>query len=346
MSRFFSSKALKYRRLEGREIVDDRPCPHCGYNLRGLPEGRSCPECGGDPTSGSSEESYVSSAGVTRHPLVDIFTTAPEEERGHWRIGLSMAAGCVAAAAAGRIVVFLVSVPGGGALIAKIYLGLAILLSIAWIVASACMLPTRLAHVWPWMASWRGFVLATQWLWVIGYGAAVFHRFGSFSGGVASLLLTMEVIAWLVAGVGALVFVFLMRHVAEEAELEPAASRLNLALWLLPIAAPLVIVTTLLFPASMGSLPRSPWGLVSLYLVVPPAIMLAAWAWLMILLALGFWQMQRHTYWVRRLAVEAEGRDERIVEKRRQLERQAGGQVRALPEHEDEGDIAPEEAKP
>jgi uncharacterized repeat protein (TIGR04138 family) len=30
----------------GPEILDDEPCPRCGYNLRGLCEGGRCPECG------------------------------------------------------------------------------------------------------------------------------------------------------------------------------------------------------------------------------------------------------------------------------------------------------------
>ncbi|MDY7110475.1 MAG: zinc ribbon domain-containing protein [Planctomycetota bacterium] len=347
MSRFFSTKALKYRRLEAAgEIEDDRPCPHCGYNLRGLPEGRVCPECGGDPSPGASDAASSPVGETARRPLVDVFMTGPEEERRRWQIGFTIAAWCVAAATAGRVLFFLVSIPGDSAPVERTYLGFALLAFLVWIGVSWCLLPARLGMVWPWTASWRWFVLTTQWLWVIAYGAAMLDELGAVAAGQARLVLTGEVIAFLVAGVGALVLVYLMRHVAEEAEIEPAAGRLNLALWLMPIVAPLAVMTALAFPTSMGNPSRSPWGLVSLILVLPPIATLAAWAWLMILLALAFWQMQRHTYWVKRLVLEAQGRDERIAAKRRRLEREAGGQIRALPEgKEDEGDVAPEEAK-
>jgi hypothetical protein len=347
MSRFFSTKALKYRRLEAAgEIKDDRPCPHCGYNLRGLPEGRVCPECGRDPTPGASDDSPASAGEVLRRPLVDVIGIASEAERRRWRIGLTMAAVSVAAATAGRVVFFLLSIPGPSAVIEGIHLGAALLLSLAWVVVAWCLLPARLVYIWSWTASWRWFVLATQWLWVIAYGAATLDRFGAVAAGQAGVVLTVEILAFFIAGVGALVLVYLMRHVAEEAEIEPAAGRLNLALWLLPIAAPLAVLAAWAFPTSMGNPSRSPWGLVSLILVLPPVLTLTAWGWMMTLLALGLWQMQRHTYWVRRLALEAEGRDERIAEKRRQLQRQAGEQIRALPEDEEEaGEIPPEETK-
>ena len=47
MGQFFTHKYRKYREaLRGRSIDDDRSCPQCDYNLRGLREGGVCPECG------------------------------------------------------------------------------------------------------------------------------------------------------------------------------------------------------------------------------------------------------------------------------------------------------------
>lgn len=349
MSRFYSKKALKYRRLAAEgSIDDDRPCPHCGYNLRGLPEGRLCPECGQDPTLDGSAP-YVSAGGVERHPLVDMFATATEGERRRWQTGLAIAAWCVIIAAGARLLYFAASLLGGSRTTDGVYLTLGLALSIAWIVAAWHVLPARIGEVWAWSRGWRQFALATQWLWIAGYLAWMLAALGKFTGSQAAALTAAQIIARFIAGVGALVLVFLVRHVAEEAEIEPAARRLNFAVWLLPILTPLAMLIALAFPTTIPGVQRSPWGLLAVIFVLPPVAFLAAWVGVMGLLALGLWQVQRHTYWVKRIALEMEGRDERIAEKRRRFQRLAEAQVRALPESEDEedaGDIAPEEAGP
>jgi hypothetical protein len=216
-------------------------------------------------------------------------------------------------------------------------------------VAAWHVLPARLGEVWPWTRGWRRFALATQWLWIFGYLAWMPAALGGFTGGQAAALTAAQIIARFIAGVGALVMVFLVRYIAEEAEIETAARRLNFALWILPIITPIAILAGFIYPTTIPGAQRSPWGLVHVIFVLPPVVLAAAWAWLMGLLALGLWQMQRHTYWVKRIALEMEGRDERIAEKRRRLQKVAEAQVRSLPEKENEdevGDIAPEEAGP
>jgi len=350
MSRFFSTKALKYRQLTARGPIDeDRPCPHCGYNLRGLPEGQRCPECGGDPAADASDESYVSSGVVERHPLVDMFATAMEDERRRWQTGLAIAAWCVIIAVGACLLHFAGSLLGGSRMTDGAYLILGLVVSIAWAVTAWFVLPARLGVIWPWSRGWRRFALATQWLWIAGYLAWMLAEFGTFTAGQTTMLMTGQIIARFIAGVGALVLVFLVRHVAEEAEIETAARRLNFALWLLPIVTPIAMLIGFVYPTTIPSAQRNPWGLVHVIFVLPPVVFTLAWAWLMALLALGLWQMQRYTYWVKRIALQMEGRDERIAEKRRQLQKVAEAQVRALPEkeHEDEAeDIVPEEGGP
>ncbi len=46
MSQWITEEWLR-QRVEGKNpIQEDRPCLHCGYNVRGLKMGQKCPECG------------------------------------------------------------------------------------------------------------------------------------------------------------------------------------------------------------------------------------------------------------------------------------------------------------
>ena len=298
MSGFLSSRYLKYRRPEyQRKVVRDLPCTGCGYNLRGINYGRNCPECGLAIEPGDADR--------------DVLLAASWSSRGALRIGLAVAFGCLVVAVAARLVLFAGGFKGISPALARAYLTMGLVLSVAWTIAAWSITPRRLDRWGSGMRALRLVVRSTQPLWVVGYVCWL----------VAIINGDDQLAAWgrvlrFLAGVGAIVLAVVLCRVAGEAGREHAARRLNAAAWVLPI-------TTLLpqfFPRDMA------W-----FGLMPLGLLLLLWAWVMMLYALGVLELQRHVSWAGTHAARAHTGSQRVARKRAAAERKLEASIRPLP---------------
>jgi hypothetical protein len=319
MSGFLSSRYMKYRELRSAGRIEaDRHCDGCGYNVRGLRYGANCPECGRpiEATGGS-----------------DLMLSGPHEERAAWRLGLMIAATCLLVAAVARLAFVPLAVgrigPLGAAGASKeikaTYLGLGLLLALLWAGAAWAMTPRRLLQRWPKVRWLRWFVRGSQLLWPLAYVCWMFAALG----GENSLALPARGLR-LLAGIGAIALAFLLSRVAEQAELEDAARRLNAAAWLLPVAT--------LLPQAFPD--RVAW-----FTLVILTFFLLAWAWVMLLFARGTLEMQRHVSWAMRHTADRAGREERVEAARASLDRDLEASVRTVEPAEAEIPLAPRDGK-
>ncbi|UCD74410.1 MAG: hypothetical protein JSV91_11535 [Phycisphaerales bacterium] len=333
MSQFFSKKYLRYfgRSIDKTTIEKDTLCPNCDYNLRGLPRDRRCPECGWDPLALVDEEErkIVAESKVERRPLIDAMSAAAGGNRSRLEAGLTVAALCLAAVVIARAVFFVLAASGAGENAYKGYLFIGLLVSIAWTIATALILPARLGGYWRWVRPLRTFVIATQWLWIVAYVVWMVDVVQTGGKGVTGLTVA-QILLRLMAGTGVVALAVVMRQVAEEAEIELAARRFNTAAWLLPILSPLALALAAAFTPPAGGFTSGPWGMVQAIFLLPPAAALLGWCWLLSLMALAMWRMRQHTAWTVRHERDAIGRDERVARKREWLERKAAEKVRPI----------------
>ena len=339
MSQFFSRKYLRYfgRPAAGATIDRDLPCPACGYNRRGLPENRRCPECGWNPLEyipvGESPEYHDGK--IERRPLIDALRFASGAGGKRWTTALTLAVFCILAALAARVIFFILEVLGRGDDAIKFYVFTGLVISIGWNIAAVMLLPAILGHFWRWVRPFRLFVLATQWLWIVAYVLWMvdLQRTG---GPNVSQLTVIQFVLRTVAGLGVGVLVMVMRQVAEEAELEYAERRINLALWALPIITLIAAFILAAFPYTRTGFSGSPWAMMQLIYLGPPTFFLIAWCLTLIYLATGLWGMRRHVSWMKRLMLEARGREERIAETRRKIDEEVEPQTRPIIHREGE----------
>jgi hypothetical protein len=298
MSRFLSSRYLKYRRPEFQRKIDrDLPCLGCGYNLRGLNYGRDCPECGLAVEPGAAAN--------------DVMLAGDWSERGALRVGLAAAFGCLVVAVAARLVLFVGGFKGISPELARIYLATGLVLSVVWTIAAWLLTPRRLDRRWSWMRPLRLVVRGSQPLWVAGYVCWLLAIVNS-----DDQLAVWGRLLRLVAGVGAIVLAYTLSRVAEEAGREQAVRRLNAAVWLLPIAT----FVPQFFPKHI------PW-----FWLFPLGLLLLLWAWVMMLFALGVLELQRHVSWAGTHAAQAQTRSQRVAETRTAVERELEASIRPIP---------------
>lgn len=292
-------------------IERDVECPHCGYNCRGIRWGSKCPECGGDPFGGRTEREYEVSAAPLRK-LVDAMGVAGPAERRRWRTGLTLAALCVSAVIAARLLYFATAFVSAVGAPTSGYLVFGLFISAVWTVSVFLIMPASLDRHWPQLRLLRAAILFTQALWVPAYVFWIADVLGG-TGMNASLLAACQYLLRALAGLGFIALGQYMVFICEEAGLETAARRFNTASWV-------IAVPTLLGQAFVGSIP---WiALVLLFFV------LAAWSWMLTLYVLGFLEMRRHVTWHGRHLAEAAGREERVAEKKRRYEAEATKNVR------------------
>jgi len=347
MSRFFSTKYLKYRALtptpgRGKTIEEDLYCKSCGYNLRGLPAGRRCPECGADPLA-EEPGTYVTEGGVARRPLVDLATVGSDSQHARWRLGLTIAATCVAVATGARMTLLFGGILGPSTVQHLLYVGAGLAVSLAWTICMPMVLPAPMGAQWPWTRPLRAYVLATQWLWIAGYALWAYSivRWGVGGAPVGHVLTQLGL--RFVAGTGVIVLCVLLRFIAAEAEREKAERRFNATVWFLPVATLAAAGVAAVFPSSVSSMQRTPWGLVHLLFTMPPLLFLTLWCWVMALLLLAIAELRRHAIWTERYARETEDREIRIAEKKQRMEETLEEKIRPLPKRE--GEVALAEPK-
>lgn len=296
MSGFLSSKYLKYQQALFRETIDeDLHCVKCGYNVRGLRYGRSCPECNA-PIEPASR---------------DVLLSGDDAERRAWRLGLGLAAVCLFAAVAARLLLFVLGFWGLSPEVASAYLWLGFGLSIVWAVAAWRITPASLGRRWMFMGRLRWVVRVSQLFWPVAYAAWILGRATA-----PSVLLFWATSLRFLAGLGAIVLALMLVPVATAAHRETAARRLNAVVWLLPILT--------LLPQAF---PRS----IAWIFLVPLGMLLLLWAWVMILYAMGLGELHRHVRWTMLEANVLASRDERVSETRQAIERELAASARPPP---------------
>lgn len=298
MSGFLSSRYLKHRQPRPERPIDlDLSCPGCGYNLRGLKEGKRCPECG----------LAVEARRDEGDPLLAGGWSGPRK----MRAGLAIAFLCLVMAVAARLVLFVGGVARIGTGLAGGYLLAGLVLSAAWTVAALLLTPPRLDRHWSWMRPVRRVIRVSQPLWVAGYLCWLMG-----AGNSSDLLIDAGRVLRLVAGVGAVMLAFVLCRIARTVEREDAARRLNAAVWLLPIAT---------------LLPQLFRGSVAWFTLIPFFLLLLLWAWTMTLFARGVLELQRHVSWSMIHAAESRMRDQRVAETRAAADSEIEASIRPVP---------------
>jgi len=301
-----------------RDTIDrDLECPHCGYNLRGIPRGSKCPECGNDPFVGESMQQHLRRP-INAPPLrtlVDAMGAAGSRERRRWQLGLTLATLCVLGAIVARWMFYSTAFSMAVAAPTRAYLLFGLVNSVVWTIAVFLILPSSLDRHWPRLRPLRWGILATQLLWIPAYLLWIADVLGA-AGANATLLSAGQVLLRGLAGLGFIALGQAMVFICEEAVLEKAAQRLNAGSWL-------IAIPTLLGQAFVGSIP---W--IALVLL---GLVLIWWTWMLALYALGFWAMREHVKWHGRHLAAAAGREQRVAEKRRLYEGKAAERIRPVP---------------
>jgi hypothetical protein len=304
MSSFLSRKYLELRnaQLRTRTIDDDCYCVTCGYNLRGLSFGRNCPECG-----------RMIKPPSTR---IDGLLSGDESQRQRIKIGLTLITACLFIASGAALALFIALSLLGNPYAFDAYLWLGLILCLAWI-AGVCLLTGHQFKSRYGKLNWLR--RASRWmafLWLPGHALWMWSSIwnaGSLSADGVELLSFLIRAA---AGVGGILFATWLMQLADDAELEDAARRINLAIWMLPLP-------TLL----LAMLPdQVPWIFLALI-----GMVLLVWCWFVAMMGRGALAMQRHVSWGLRVAAEAADRDTRVTQKRAELQRETDARVRPVP---------------
>ncbi|NNF44881.1 MAG: hypothetical protein HKO59_01675 [Phycisphaerales bacterium] len=292
-----------------------RPCPACGYDLQGLPPGRLCPECGGGaPTPG---------AAVATGPRGDFVAWAQPHERRAWEIGLLLAAGCLVVAMVARLAYFLLAAPGPTPDLVTGYVSVGAVTSVVWVLAVWLVTPSSLDRKWAWMPGVRWLARLLAFGWLVGY-MSLTARFvlpaGTLAGpgtpGVPDWWMFADFAGRFFGGLSAMSVAFILHMIALDADLPRAAWRANAVVWLLWFP-------TLLAQAFPD---RVAW-----FTLIPLALVLLAWSWLLVLFALAAYELHRHVKWWSRHQDASIGRVERVQAKRRAMEAEVARQVRPVP---------------
>lgn len=294
MSGFLSSRYLKYRQPEPREKIErDLKCPGCGYNLRGLNYGGNCPECGAPIERGGASQ--------------DLLLAGSDEERAALRVGLGLAFACLVAVVVARLLLFVAGLQGVSPGTVKAYLVLGLIVSVVWTGASLAL--TRRGMIRQMRAPGL-FVRLTQPLWVAAYVCWLVAVVNS-----SDSLDVLSRVLRAVAGIGAIVLAYMLGRMAQDAQRETAARRLNAVVWLLPVATLIVQV----FPKEIA------W-----FTLIPLGFFLLLWAWVMIVFALGVLELQRHITWAGVHTGDELTRSQRVADTRRDVEREVEAAIRPV----------------
>lgn len=302
MSGFLSDRYLKFLETQhaARQhttIDHDHLCAGCGYNLRGKHFGELCPECG----------ALIELPGAVRDELL----AGSYAERSRFRAALSVAFACLVGAVAARLAVFAKGFTGLSDELRLGYVALGLALALSWAGAAWALTPRRLGLAHPPLRTVGRLVRVSQLLWPVAYVCWLVSLFRDDEGWY-----NLGRLMRLVAGAGAILLAWELWWLAERAEREHAARRLNIVVWLL---APVTLLPQV-FPQWM------PW-----YLLTPLGIFLLLWVWVMLLYALGVLELHRHVRWAMADQAGMPSRNQRVAQTRQALERQVERSLRPLP---------------
>jgi hypothetical protein len=304
MSSFLSNKFLQYRNWQGQAHTIDHDffCTACGYNVRGLVYGRNCPECG----------TQIQRAGAqNKDPLL----SGEWHERQLVRTGLALIAACLFFASFARLSLFFVLFATPAMVIARIYIGVGLFVSLLWIIGTWLVTPRRFDSQY---MKWRWLRRTARWsalLLIPGYICWLLAATTMSGSNAEDALRFWSILCRGLAGVGALFLAAWLVRLAADAELDDAARRLYHAIWMLPIPSLLLAIVP----------NQIPW--IFVILIMLP---LLAWCWYVITMALGVWSMFNHVHWAMRIAAEYPHRLNRMAETRGELDTEARKNIRPV----------------
>jgi hypothetical protein len=195
------------------------------------------------------------------------------------------------------------------------YIGLGLVMSVAWVATVWALTPGDLDAMLGLPRGMRIMARYSQFLWIAGYVCWLISDTVLLGTPRGEQMYVAAILIRGVAGVGAIIFFILLMVMAAQSELEDAASRIHLALWMLPVPTLILIF----IPSAV------PW--VAVILVGGPLIWWCGTLWM---LGRSVWQMHGHVAWDLRLETDRPRRQERINEARQQMDRQMQASVRPV----------------
>jgi hypothetical protein len=304
MSSFLSNKYLQYRNFKGESITisGDRYCIACGYNVRGLKMGQNCPECGTQ---------------IRKDVQVDDPLLAGEwSERQQNHVGLALIAFTLIIEAFARLAVAIVLLTGGGSWPSfGWYLWLGLALSGAWAIGVWLLTAARFDSQYrkiKWMR-WTARLTSLAFLLAYVLWMLALTKLAGAPG--EKFIVGTSVLLRMIGSIGAMFFLIWLLRLASDADLEDAARRIHLAIWMLPLPT----IVLFLIPSQI---PWIFWFLVSIPLLL--------WCWYLFVLGRGVLVMKQHVGWSLRIAADHSNRDQRMRETRQELEQEANATVRPV----------------
>jgi hypothetical protein len=246
-----------------------------------------------------------------RDGLQDELLAGPDSERRRLRAGLTIAFACLTVAVAARLWKFVAGFDGLSDAARVGYVALGLALAVLWAGAAWALTPARLGRDHPRLRPLQRLVRASQLLWPVACTCWLLSvlRDEDWLYGLGAFLR-------IPAGAGAILLAWQLWWLAERAQRENAARRLNAAVWLL---APVTLLPQV-FPKFM------PW-----YLLTPLGIFLFLWAWVMLLFAAGVFDLDRHVRWSMVHEAGETAHNDRVTQVRRAHERRIETSLRPLP---------------
>lgn len=306
MSSFLSRKYLQFRSdaMGQRRVIDfDHYCTSCGYNVRGLNFGRNCPECG-----------QMIKQQIGGH---DPLLAGDDAHRGRMWLGLTLVSACLIIAAGARFAIFFILLFVPWAAAHDVYLLLGLTLSVVWTLGVGMLTHPQMKILYPNREWVRLGARSLAFVWTPAYGLWLYSNMQSMLGTPAGeSIYAWSVLLRAVGGLGAILLAIWLLRLAVDAELDDAARRINLCVWMLPLPSLMLLVV----PDQVA------W--IALFLI---GMVLLVWCWYVLVLGRAALIMQRHVAWAIRLAIDAPLRLRRVEETRRELQREADAHVRPPP---------------
>ncbi|MFK7960354.1 MAG: hypothetical protein AB8G96_07485 [Phycisphaerales bacterium] len=314
-----------------RRITTDQPCWNCGYNRRGLIEGRACPECGAGADSAGGADGGRDAAGGAGTPATgrarfaappDPLLTLPAADRVRRGQAARIAGiGCLVAVFAAWFVLVqrIFGVGTSAAMLADPLVNVSLLRCAATATWAVAAWMTLTPGIWR-SAGWaplglRPVVLGVMIAWpVCSLGPLVAAEMTT---GPVRLVEGLSFLGRMAGAVATAVALVVLSSVCLLAECNDASERFKTAAFVTVPVGGFWLLGSVEMPATIV------FGMIVLVLI--------PWSILMWKAMLALFELSEHLRWSVAVAEQAAGRADRVAEKRAALERQASATVRDLP---------------